>query len=331
MDRIIRTTVGLRPYRPSGWVVKPERFDEKTVIHNFGHGEAGMSMSWGTGALAADLAMAHTERRAAVIGCGVVGLTAARQLQRRGFDVTIYAMAVPPNTTSNMSSADFDPWIPRQDLVTPEWLSQFRRAERIAYDELQLLVGPRYGVSWIDGYRLLNSAPAGSELRRIPPGPLPYDNLASELFGPGEHPFGTAYAVRRPRLRMEPTTYLDALGRDVITFGGRIVIRRFDALRDLMSLSESLIVNCTGLGAKALFNDEQLQPNWGQLTVLVPQPEVTYAVGAMMPRSDGIVLGGGPTPITWSMSVNEEAQRLVVAQHAAIFRGMRAPLSFASE
>ena len=60
-----------------------------------------MSLSWGTGAMAANMALAHGERRAAVLGCGAVGLTAARQLQRRGFDVTIYAAYVPPDTTSN--------------------------------------------------------------------------------------------------------------------------------------------------------------------------------------------------------------------------------------
>ncbi|SVE23426.1 uncharacterized protein METZ01_LOCUS476280, partial [marine metagenome] len=37
-DRIIRTTVGLRPHRPSGFVVKPEKHDSKTIIHNYGHG-----------------------------------------------------------------------------------------------------------------------------------------------------------------------------------------------------------------------------------------------------------------------------------------------------
>src|SRR5918996_1062254 len=78
-DRVIRTTVGLRPRRDSGFVLKAEQLDAKTVIHNYGHGGAGMSLSWGTGAIAADMALEHLERRAAVIGCGVVGLTAARQ------------------------------------------------------------------------------------------------------------------------------------------------------------------------------------------------------------------------------------------------------------
>jgi len=95
-DRVIRTTVGLRPHRDSGFVVRADRLDEKTLIHNYGHGGAGMSLGWGTGYLATELALAQPERRAAVIGCGMVGLTAARQLQRHGFDVTIYAKALPP-------------------------------------------------------------------------------------------------------------------------------------------------------------------------------------------------------------------------------------------
>ena len=62
-DRVIRTTVGLRPYRPSGFVLKAEKFGAKTVIHNYGHGGSGHSLAWGTGSLAADLAIEHGDRR----------------------------------------------------------------------------------------------------------------------------------------------------------------------------------------------------------------------------------------------------------------------------
>src|SRR5687767_3235456 len=133
MDRIIKETVGLRPFRKNGFRVEKEELGTKTIIHNYGHGGSGWSLSWGTGYMAAELAEPHPERRAAVIGCGTVGLTTARQLQRRGFEVTIYAAALPPETTSNMSWAGFTP---NSGLVsaarrTPEWDAQFRRAVEI--------------------------------------------------------------------------------------------------------------------------------------------------------------------------------------------------------
>ena len=51
-------------------------------------------------------------------------------------------------------------------------------------------------------------------------------------------------------------------------------------------------MNCSGLGARDLFGDETLTPIKGQLTVLLPQPELNYImVGGglyMIPRRDGV-------------------------------------------
>jgi len=41
-DRVIRTTVGLRPHRDAGFVLKTDKLDDKLLIHNYGHGGAGM-------------------------------------------------------------------------------------------------------------------------------------------------------------------------------------------------------------------------------------------------------------------------------------------------
>ncbi len=337
-DRVIRTTIGLRPHRPSGFVLRAEKLDAKTVIHNFGHGGAGMSLSWGTASLAADLALLHSERRAAVLGCGVVGLTSARELQRRGFDVTIYAATVPPETTSNMSLAGFTPTsgLVVLDRRTPEWEEQFRRAVDIAYRRLQLLVGPRYGISWLNSYTPTDDADIVGVTNPLLP---PHIQGSQVLLQPGEHPFPATYAIERPGMRIEPSIYLDALMRDVVSFGGRIAIRTFDSPRDLMTVPEPIVVNCTGLGSKALFGDSELVPLKGQLTVLVPQPEVTYgtAGGArsrgaapdpgihMMPRADGIVLGGTYEPDVWTMEVNESERQRIVTGHMELFAAFQAP------
>jgi D-amino-acid oxidase len=337
-DRVIRTTVGLRPHRDPGFVLRGEKLDEKLLVHNYGHGGSGMSLSWGTGYMAAELATGHTERRAAVIGCGVTGLTSARQLQRRGFNVTIYAMSVPPDTTSNMSLAGFTPTSGLVDNArrTPEWTAQFRRAVEIAYRQLQLLVGPQYGVSWIYNYNLTDEPETGpGETGDLLPSEM---RTGGVVFGPGEHPFPAKYAIRRPTIRIEPSIYLDALVRDFLLFGGHIVIRKFDAPRDLMTLSEPIVINCTGLGSRLLFGDEELIPLKGQLTHFVPQPEVNYQTASdarnpavrggigihMMPRSDGIALGGTSERGVWTLEPNEEARRDIVDQHIRLFRGMNA-------
>src|SRR5579864_906193 len=77
-DRVLRTTVGLRPHRDSGFVLRAEKLDAKTLIHNYGHAGAGMSLAWGCGLMTAEFAQQADGRKVAVVGCGSPGLTAAR-------------------------------------------------------------------------------------------------------------------------------------------------------------------------------------------------------------------------------------------------------------
>lgn len=337
-DRVIRTTVGLRPHRDGGFVLRADKLDDKTLIHNYGHGGAGMSLAWGCGTLVGDLAQPAGVRRAAVIGCGSPGLCTARQLQRRGYEVTVYAATVPPDTTSNMSWAGYTPTtaLIQPERRTPAWDAQFRTAAEVSYRQLQLMVGPRYGVYWIDSYNATDDiAPrpgGGAESDLVP------EHLRTgrdrEVLGPGEHPFSTRYAVRQSNLAIEPSIYLDALVEDFVLFGGRIVIRKFESPRDLAALPEPVIVNCTGLGSFSLFDDKELVPIKGQLTFLVPQPEVTYRVSARLPsganaginpRSDGIVVGNSQEAGNWALEPNEEIRKRNVDAAIAFFAGMRAP------
>jgi glycine/D-amino acid oxidase-like deaminating enzyme len=333
-ERVIRATVGLRPHRPSGFVLRVEKLDAKTLIHNYGHGGAGMSLSWGTGQMASEIALEQPARRAAVLGSGVVGLTTARQLQRRGFDVTIYTAAVPPDTTSNMSLAGFTP---TSGLVsfpqrTSEWDAQVRRAVEIAYRQLQLLVGPKYGISWIYNYSPTEQPQSARGTNELLPASV---QTGSIVLGPGEHPFPSTYAIERPEMRIEPSIYLDALMQDVIANGGRIKIRKFESVREVAALEETVVINCTGLGAKALFGDAELIPLKGQLIVLIPQEEVNYSTNGgvvnsppglfvhMMPRRDGIILGGTSERDVWTMEVNEEERKRVVEGHRQLFESMK--------
>src|SRR3954449_13126191 len=56
-SRVIRTMAGLRPYRRSGFVVRADQLGEKRLVHNYGHGGAGITLSWGTAKLAIELGL----------------------------------------------------------------------------------------------------------------------------------------------------------------------------------------------------------------------------------------------------------------------------------
>jgi D-amino-acid oxidase len=46
--RVLRERVGLRPFRKSGVRLEKEKLsDGRTVIHNYGHGGSGLTLSWG--------------------------------------------------------------------------------------------------------------------------------------------------------------------------------------------------------------------------------------------------------------------------------------------
>ena len=138
-------------------------------------------------------------------------------------------------------------------------------------------------------------------------------------------------------MRIEPSIYLDALVEDVLASGGRIRIRKFDTPRDVAALDEPVIVNCTGLGAKALFGDPELIPLKGQLIVMIPQDDLTFSTNGalpssnsapgvfvhMMPRRDGIILGGTSERDVWTTEINEDERKRVVEAHIALFSAMK--------
>src|SRR6185503_13154201 len=71
-ERVIRTLAGLRPYRAQGFVVRAEALGDKRLVHNYGHGGSGITLSWGSSKLAAELGLSGHGGPVAVIGAGVM-------------------------------------------------------------------------------------------------------------------------------------------------------------------------------------------------------------------------------------------------------------------
>jgi glycine/D-amino acid oxidase-like deaminating enzyme len=322
-NRVIRTIAGLRPYRATGFVVRAERLGEKLLVHDYGHGGGGVTLSWGTAQLSVDELNGWTGRsdRCAVVGCGVVGLATARLLQRRGAAVTIYAKDVPPNTTSNIAGAQWGPFsVFERGKTTAAFDEQFGRAAQLAWRKFQELPGSTYGIRWIENYSTGDSPHDG-------PAESPYYVNGVDL-RPGEHPFPARYVRRFTTMLIEPPIYLTALLRDFLLAGGRLVVREFTSREELVAIDDPVIFNCTGLGAKALFADDELTPVKGQLTFLLPQPEIDYITLQdgplyMFPRGDGILLGGTFERGIWSLEPDPEIEKRILEGHRRFFEGMR--------
>lgn len=318
-SRVIRTMAGLRPYRASGFVVRAEQLGDKRLVHNYGHGGGGVTLSWGSAKLATELGLPGHSGPVAVLGSGVMGLSTARLVQEAGLPVTIYAAALPPDTTSNIAGGQFHPYaVFREDSVTPEFKAQFTRALDYSWRRFQIMVGDDYGIRWLPTY-VEDDAPEAQLLPDFPP--------VNRRLSKGEHPFPLDAVVRYDTLYIETGRYLRQTLRDVQIAGGKVEVRKFATPGELAALPESLIFNCTGLGSRELFGDADLRPARGQLAILEPQPEVRYAFtgspGYMFPRADGIVLGGTFELDQWDTTPDPEAIARILRSHKRFFDAFR--------
>jgi len=282
--QVTERLAGIRPYRRGGVRVEVQPLASKMLVHNFGHGGAGITLSWGTAIEAAELLEARglMPGKAAVLGAGAVGLATAVVLLERGWEVTLYAEKFSPETTSNIAAAQFAPSLVAG--IGSKKMSRWVRNSAIRFLERR---GDEHGI-----YERPNFATGsgGSGLRHLPADLFPQAELASLPIA------GCRHAGRvHQTLLIETQKYMPRMMREMYTLGGRIEARRFRTAEEIEALAEPVVVNCLGLGASRLFNDDAVVPMRGQLVKLRPQPLpylLSFSGGYMFPRSDGVILGG---------------------------------------
>jgi glycine/D-amino acid oxidase-like deaminating enzyme len=304
-DRITRITVCTRPFRAQGPRLDTEQIGSKLVVHNYGHGGSGWSLSWGSSGVAVRKAMASGERDIAVIGCGALGLTSALLLQRAGARVTIYAKDLPPNVRSSLATGLWTPdsRICLEENATPAFKQLWEQMARGSFQTYQNFLGLSGSpVEFIDNY-FVSDEPAAARRRGVTDGRPRFADLQRELvpdlltqgadFSPGSHSLGPKYLRRSSLMMFNLTAYTRLLLGDFGANGGKIEIAEFHTPDDFAKLREKTLINATGYGARALFGDQSLTPVRGQLARVIPQPEVDYGLFykgvSFVPRRDGLV------------------------------------------
>lgn len=341
-DRITKITVCVRPFRAAGPRLEIETVGSKRVVHNYGHGGSGWSLSWGSSTIAARYALEGGKRDIAVIGCGALGLTSALLLRRAGAKVTIYAKERTPQARSFRATGTWSPdsRIADGDKVAASFPALWEDMARTSYATYQTLLGlPGDPVAWTDRYALSDEAPKPRLIGDIHFAEYEKKQLLDitppfRLLAPGTHPFPVNYVRHGTSMQFNVTELSRLLLEDFLREGGQIETMTFNTPADLARLKQPVIVNCTGYGARALWKDETIVPVRGQIAWLAAQPEARYGIYyrnvVALSRPDGIVIQQAGDSDMWGYGIDNETPdraeaEAAIANFAGIFSHQSAP------
>ncbi len=312
-DRIYDMAVCLRPFRAAGPRLDTERLGNTLVVHNYGHGGSGWSLSWGSSAIAVAKAMQASPQEVAVIGCGALGLTSAILAQRAGAKVTMYAREQIPDTRSFRASGAWTPdsRIALTSVAGPAFAAEWEQMARTSFKTHRQYLGlPGTPVEWTDYYSIRADQPAPPAPPAAPPVPrldfASYSRSIADLvpkyrkLAPEAAPFRASAVYQTEIMVFNIADYGHTLLADFFTAGGQFRHADFHSPAEIAALGKRVVINCTGYGARALWDDESIVPVRGQIARLIPQPEVHYGLDYkhvyVVPRRDGIIVqdvGGG--------------------------------------
>ena len=239
-----------------------------------------------------------------VLGCGIVGLTTSLKLQEKGFDVTIISKEHFNKTLSSKVGAIWFPFEIHPKEKANKWAT-------LAYKEYQLDVKEGNGVSFIPFITSYNNESNTDWTKQLPNGTV-RKAFASEL------PKGikTAHVSIVPLA--EPLSYLPYLFKCFLENGGIYKEQKIENLKEASTL-DILVVNCTGLGAKELCNDTDLQPMRGQILrckkMDIPSCADSIKKGALsyvISRSHDCVIGGTDYENDWNTNIEKKDTELIL-------------------
>lgn len=238
----------------------------------------------------------------AIAGAGVSGLTCAVVFAERGQRTAIFAEQIGPGTTSAAAGAIWYPYDAGPSDRAIRWaLETYRTLLELARD-------PSCGVSMIELRTFSRTGEIEIPEWALPLGARPLSEIPAA--------FTSGFTLHVPL--MDTTIYLDYLARRFRDAGGEIYPNRRFAKLEEVDPACDLVVNCTGIGSRALMQDSDLEPHRGQVAIMpkidlpcavvCDGPPLTYAI----PRANDCVFGG-----TNELSENRESDPAATARIVA--------------
>jgi D-amino-acid oxidase len=251
-----------------------------------------------------------------VVGAGVVGLTTAISLAEAGLSTRVIAAEPPPAVTSVAAGAIWGP-------VRCGPRDRCRDWARTGLDVLGALAGePSAGVHQSHGREVSRAATA----------PPSWADLLPDLrvLAAAELPagFSSGWSYTAPSVSMP--VYLEYLIRRYQSLGGTV---GYATVTSLASVDAPVVVNCTGIGARALVPDASLVPVRGQVVVAENPgisefyidhgtdgtPDYVYA----FPHGEVVILGGTAEEGAADWAPRPEVSARILRDCAAAFPVLR--------
>ena len=247
--------------------------------------------------------------RCTVVGAGVSGLSCAVRLLEAGHEVEVISDRFSPDTVSDVAAAIWYPFLTAPADRADGWgVVTYAELERLAEQESES------GVRMRDGKEYLREA--------VDPPGWSEDIAAFRILDDSEIPEGYVFGWQFRAPVIEMPLYMPWLRSRVEILGGSFV-QSF--VEDLNEVSGEVVVNCVGLGARELCDDEEVRPARGQVIFIDQDPGIGHfdqqpeSLTYTIPRGDVTVLGGTAQVDDWGMDIRPEDNDLILSKVEALW------------
>lgn len=265
--------------------------------------------------------MKKAQKKALVIGAGVIGLTTAVRLAEHGYKTEIWTKEPPEETTSATAAAFWEPFLVKPEDKAAEW-------GKVSFEEFRKLseeYGEACGVEPRTLFSVFTHAPEIPAWSKVLPSfrSVGHAELSKEFEGtmPEKYTHGfifSAWMVEMPK-------YLPFLSRRFEEHGKltkRVVQHIDEALEEY-----SLVINCSALGSRDIggIEDTTVFPVAGQVaqigrtiekSILFDTEQCTYIVA----RGKNVILGGTAREHVYDRTPKSDISKDIVRRCSAFFK-----------
>jgi len=247
-----------------------------------------------------------------ILGAGVSGLSTGILFLQEGYSVTIWAKEIPPHTTSNKAAAVWYPFICGPLEKVPQWAKT-----TLDYFQSEIVPNPEAGCKKTIVVEVFNYVPDDpwwkegvDSYRRIDKYKLPKNYI-------------DGYQIEG--LVMDTDIYMNYLFEECKRLGGKVIKKTIKNVKEALQ-KHTLVINCTGLGSRELFNDQTIFPCRGQILRIKPngfdyslfEEEGPNSLAYIIPRLKDIVIGGTAQDNNWNLDPDPKDTKDILRKCAAI-------------